>query len=234
MVMSARPSPRRRTDARARTTATAAATTAPMSPPTSKLKPEVVGELRRGEGPDPGQRRLGQRELTAHAGDQGDREEDGREHQPGVEHVLPGRRQPGQHRHDEAAEQHVPGDRIIRSIWGARRERTVGGGGGSTEESGSLVRSRLRRPGTNSRAATRTMKGSDVNSGRGPHAVDRQVALEHGGRPPPSAPRPVRRWASSAARPRRRRQRRPPSGRRSRRTGAARRSEPAAPRPARP
>src|ERR1019366_8668012 len=53
--------------------------------------------------------------------------------------------------------------RITRSIWGARRELTDGGVGGSTDDSGSLVRSSRRRPGTNSRAATSTMKGNDVN-----------------------------------------------------------------------
>ena len=51
--------------------------------------------------------------------------------------------------------------RMIRSSWGARSVAVVGGVGGSTEASGSFVSSRLRMPGTNSRAATRTMKGND-------------------------------------------------------------------------
>ena len=54
--------------------------------------------------------------------------------------------------------------RTIRSIWGARSVAMVGNGGGSTEESGSLVRSSLRRPGTAMSATTSTMNGSEVKS----------------------------------------------------------------------
>ncbi len=51
-----------------------------------------------------------------------------------------------------------------RSIWGARSAAVVGGVGGSTEDNGSLVLSRLRSPGTMSRAAMRTMNGRDVSA----------------------------------------------------------------------
>ncbi len=54
--------------------------------------------------------------------------------------------------------------RMTRSISGARSLATAGGGGGSTEASGSLVWSSLRSPGTKTSASTKTTKGSEVKT----------------------------------------------------------------------
>ena len=62
---------------------------------------------------------------------------------------------------------------MIRSSWGARKAAVVGGVGGSTEASGSLVSSRRRSPGTISRAAIEHDEGQ-----RGRDAADDQMLLD--------------------------------------------------------
>ena len=107
-VMSARPSPRRRRDRSASTTATMAAMTAPMMPPDQEVEAEVDGQHGRGEGTDPGKGRLAQRQLSGHARDQRDREEDDREGEAVVEDGLPGDGDPGQHGDAERRQEHPP------------------------------------------------------------------------------------------------------------------------------
>ena len=83
---------------------------APTRPPISMESPRWLASWAAVKAPTPGQGGLGQGQLTAHAGDQGDGEEDRRVDQPDVEHGLPRLGHPGEHRHDEGGQQHVPGD----------------------------------------------------------------------------------------------------------------------------
>ncbi len=130
-----------------------------------QAQPQVVGQLGGGEGPDPGQGGLGQRELAAHAGDQSDGQEHDRVDQPGVEHVLPGRRHPGQHGHHEGAEQQVPThpDHPV-DLGGPERRRRRRGGRVDRGQGVLGACPGWRRPGTTSRATIRTMKGREVSA----------------------------------------------------------------------
>ena len=71
-VMSASPSPRSRRDRRASATATMAAKDAADQPPQQEVQPEMGREDGGGETADTGERRLAQRQLAGHAGDQRD------------------------------------------------------------------------------------------------------------------------------------------------------------------
>ena len=145
--MSVSPSPCRRSDTRARTDRHRGRGDRPDHPAEQDVQPEVVGELAGGERCHAGQRRLGRARAGRPPGDEGDRQEDGREREALVEHRLP---RAGIHVSIETTKAPSSIHQSGRTTRSSCRRADRGGGrgaGGSTDASGSVDSSSRAEPG---------------------------------------------------------------------------------------
>ena len=160
-VISARPSPRRRRDSSASTTATRAARAQPIRPPTKKFSPRWTEKTAAVKAPMPAN-------VAWHSDNWPAMPVISVMESRMIERVRPLLKTPSQvigihvsMETQKAARSTHQSVRMMRSMLGARVVAAMGTGGGSMVARGSRLESRLRSPGRMSRAAAMAKNGMD-------------------------------------------------------------------------